>query len=106
MIGQNKIKTNVMNYGITLLKLFSGNNLNYKGKEIILPENKIMSEDFNTFMSKCLTRNCRKRFTWLQLGSLNFVLDNNMEISNIVIITTLILIIILSLYRKLIYLLM
>ena len=84
MIGQNKIKTNVMNYGITLLKLFSGNNLNYKGKEIILPENKIMSEDFNTFMSKCLTRNCRKRFTWLQLGSLNFVLDNNMEISNIV----------------------
>ena len=84
MISQNLIKTNVMNYGITLLKLFSGNNLNYKGKEIILPENKIMSEDFNIFMSKCLARNNRKRFTWLQLGSLNFVLDNNTELSNIV----------------------
>jgi hypothetical protein len=84
MINQNLIKTNVMNYGITLLKLFSGNNLNYKGKEIILPENKIMSEDFNNFMSKCLARNSRKRFAWLQLGSLNFVIDNNTELSNIV----------------------
>ena len=84
MINKNLIKTNVMNYGITLLKLFSGNNLNYEGKEIILPENKIMSEDFNIFMSKCLARNSRKRFTWLQLGSLNFLLDNNTELSNIV----------------------
>ena len=83
MINQNRIKTNVMNYGITLLKLFSGNNLKYQGKEIVLPENKIMSEDFNNFISKCLARNCRKRFAWLQLGSFNFVLDNNTDLSNI-----------------------
>jgi hypothetical protein len=83
-INLNKIKTNVMNYGVTLLKIFSGNNLQIQGKEIILPENKIMSEDFNMFLSKCLARNCRKRYSWLQLGSFNFVLDDNIELSNIV----------------------
>ena len=84
IMNQNRIKTNVMNYGITLLKLFSGNKLEYKGKEIVLPEDKIMSEDFSNFMSKCLARNIRKRFTWFQLGSYNFILDNNVELSNIV----------------------
>ena len=84
IINQNRIKTNVMNYGITLLKLFSGNKLELKGKEIILPEDKIMSEDFSNFMSKCLARNIKKRFTWFQLGSFNFILDNNIELSNIV----------------------
>lgn len=83
-INQNIIKTNVLTYGVTLLKLFSGNNLQIKGKEIILPENKIMSEDFNDFLSKCLTRNTRKRYSWLQLGSCNFVLDDVLEFSNIV----------------------
>ena len=83
-INQNATKTNVLTYGITLLKLFSGDNLQIKGKEIILPENKIMSDDFNEFMSKCLARNTRKRYTWLQLGSCNFILDNNIEFSNIV----------------------
>ena len=83
-INQNRIKTNVLTYGVTLLKLFSGNNLQIKGKEIILPENKIMSEDFNDFLSKCLTRNTRKRYSWLQLGSCNFVLDDVLEFSNIV----------------------
>ena len=84
IMNQNRIKTNVMNYGITLLKLFSGNKLELKGKEIVLPEDKIMSEDFSNFMSKCLSRNIRKRFTWFQLGSYNFILDNNVELSNIV----------------------
>ena len=83
-INQNRIKTNVLNYGVTILKLFSGNNLQIKGKEIILPENKIMSEDFSDFLSKCLARNSRKRFSWFQLGGCNFVLDNNIEMSNIV----------------------
>ena len=36
------------------------------------------------FLSKCLARNCRKRYSWLQLGSFNFVLDDNIELSNIV----------------------
>ena len=53
-LNQNKIKTNVLTYGVTLLKMFTGDNLQIKGKEITLPENKIMSEDFSDFMSKCL----------------------------------------------------
>ena len=81
--NQNKIKINVMTYGVTLLKLFAGNNLQIKGKEIILPENKIMSEDFNKFMSNCLARNNNRRYSWLQLGESNFILDNNIELSNI-----------------------
>jgi len=48
MISQNLIKTNVMNYGITLLKLFSGNNLNYKGK------GKIKNKDRKKNLIKCL----------------------------------------------------
>ena len=83
-INQNVTKINVLTYGVTLLKLFAGENLQLKGKEIILPENKIMSDEFSEFMSKCLARNCRKRYTWLQLGSCNFILDDNVEISNIV----------------------
>ena len=81
---QNKIKTNVLNYGVTLLKLFSGNNLQIKNKEIILPEDKIISEDFSVFLGKCLTRNYNKRASWLGLGSCGFVLDSNIESSNIV----------------------
>ena len=54
---QNRIKTNVLNYGVTLLKLFTGNNIRIKNKEIILPEDKIMSEDFSIFLGKGLTRN-------------------------------------------------
>ena len=80
----NKIKTNVMNYGITLLKLFCGNNFSIKDKEIVLPQNKILSNEFNTFISKCLYRNIIKRFTWLQLGGENFILGNNIEMSNII----------------------
>ena len=82
--NQNRIKINVLTYGVTLLKLFAGNNLQIKGKEIVLPENKIMSEDFSDYMSKCLARNCRKRYSWLQLGGCNFVLDDNIEFSNLV----------------------
>ena len=81
---QNRIKTNVLNYGVTLLKLFTGNNIRIKNKEIILPEDKIMSEDFSIFLGKCLTRNYNKRASWLGLGSCGFVLDSNVESSNIV----------------------
>ena len=83
-ITQNRIKTNVLNYGVTILKLFSGNNLQIKNKEIIIPEDKIMSDDFSCFLGKCLTRNYNKRASWLGLGSCSFVLDNNVESSNIV----------------------
>ena len=82
--NKNRIKTNVMNYGITLLKLLCGNNFAIKDKEIVLPQNKILSDEFNTFISKCLYKNINKRFSWLQLGEDNFILGNNIEMSNIV----------------------
>ena len=80
----NRIKTNVMNYGITLLKLYCGNNYEINNKEIILPKNKILSNDFNNFISKCLYRNINKRYSFLQLGEENFILDNSIQMSNIV----------------------
>ena len=82
--SKNRIKTNVMNYGIVLLKLFCGNTLEIKGKEIILPQNKILSDTFNGFISKCLRRNINNRSSWLELGDDSFILDNNIEISNII----------------------
>ena len=81
--NKNRIKTNVMNYGNVLLKLFCGDNYSIKDKEIVLPPNKILSEKFNNFLSKCLYRNNEKRNTWLQLGENEFILDNNCEMSNI-----------------------
>jgi serine/threonine protein kinase len=80
---QNKMKTNIMNYGITLLKLFSGKNIFIRNKEIALSENIIMSEDFRNFLSKCLTRNINKRSSWKGFENCNFVIDDNIESSNI-----------------------
>ena len=82
--NKNRIKTNVMNYGNVLLKLFCGNNYSIKDKEIVLPQNKIMSDKFIDFISKCLYRNIDKRSSWLQLGENEFILDNNSEMSNII----------------------
>ena len=82
--NKDRIKTNVMNYGITLLKLFCGNNLAIKNKEIILPQNKILSDTFNAFISKCLHRDIKKRYTWLDLGGDEFIMENNAPLSNII----------------------
>ena len=81
---KNRIKTNVMNYGIVLLKLYCGDNLSIKDKEVILPQKKILSNIFNSFISKCLYRNINKRYSWLQLGDEDFLLDNNAQMSNII----------------------
>ena len=69
------LKTNVMNYGITLLKCFYGNNFKIKisDNEIILPENSDMSEDFKKFLSKCLKKNIDKRNSWLELNTDKFI---------------------------------
>ena len=80
---QTKIKTNVMNYGITLLKMFSGNNVTFKGKEIVLPEDKILSDEFQIFLAKCLIRNLSKRATWLELKNYKFVLGKDNTSGNI-----------------------
>ena len=52
-----------MNYGITLLKLYCGNNLTIKGKELILSPNIILSNVFNNFISKSIYKNINKRYT-------------------------------------------
>ena len=46
------MKTNIMNYGITLLKLYFGNNLFMKmnGSLLYLHNNKEMSYDFRNFL--------------------------------------------------------
>lgn len=79
--SKKKNKTNVMNYGIVLLKLFCGNNLGIEGKEIVLPKDKVLSKDFNNFLSKCLHRNIKKRASWMELGSEDFMLNENDDFS-------------------------
>ena len=62
----NPIKTNIMNYGITLLKCFYGNNLklDIEDNKITLPSNKILSKSLEKFLSKCLKKNIMKRASW------------------------------------------
>ena len=69
------LKTNVMNYGITLLKCFYGNNFKIKisGDEIILPECDNMSDDCKKFLSKCRKKNINKRNSWLELKQDKFI---------------------------------
>ena len=81
-INTNKIKTNIMNYGITLLKMYAGNNISMKGKEIVLSEDISLSDDFKIFLGKCLTRNPIKRASWEEIQNCNFVKDDNNEEKN------------------------
>jgi len=73
------MKTNVMNYGITLLKIFFGTKLDMKikGKLLYLPNNKKMSDDFCCFLSNCLYINIRKRKSWNNLIKHSFISTNN-----------------------------
>jgi len=70
-------KTNVMNYGITLLKCFYGNDLKIKIDNISfdLPEKKKLSNKFCKFLSKCLYRDISRRYSWLGLQSDNFLTE-------------------------------
>ena len=60
--SSDPIKTNIMNYGIILLKIFYGKNLklDIEGNEMILPSNKTLSNNFKKFLSKCLKKNILK----------------------------------------------
>ena len=73
------IKTNVMNYGITLLKCFYGKNfeIKIKDEEIVLPDdpNKIFSKEFKSFLSKCLKKNILTRSSWENLKKKDFILN-------------------------------
>ena len=73
------VKTNIMNYGITLLKCFYGNNLklNIEKNEIILPCNKNISNCFKKFMEKCLKTNIMKRSSWIELYDDDFIKSLN-----------------------------
>lgn len=75
----NCVKTNVMNYGMTLLLLVCKNEIEFKDKEIILP--KYISYGFNSFLSKCLYKNKQKRFSWNQLRNEYFLFEGNNELS-------------------------
>jgi len=70
-------KTNVMNYGITLLKCFYGNDLKIKIDNISfdLPQKKSISNKFCRFLSKCLYRDISRRYSWLGLQSDTFVTE-------------------------------
>ena len=76
-------KTNVLNYGVTLLKLSCGNNIEMKNKEIVLPQNINLSNKFKNFIANCVYRDINKRYSWNSIGNDEFVLDNNVEISKI-----------------------
>ena len=68
-------KTNVMNYGITLLKCFYGNKLKIEIDKVSfdLPKNKIISKNFSNFLSQCLFRDISKRGSWNSLNNHEFV---------------------------------
>ena len=79
------IKTNVMNFGITLLKCFYGNDckIRISNNEIILPENINMSKDFRIFLSKFLYKNISKRSSWLEISKDPFIISiSNNPINN------------------------
>ena len=78
----NSIKTNVMNYGVTLLLLLCKNEFKYKDNEITLPKN--VSNKFKSFLTKCLLRNFYKRYYWCHLANEEFLLGSNFEMSNII----------------------
>ena len=73
--SSNPTKTNIMNYGITLLKCYFGNNLKIKIDNISfdLPKKKKLSQQFSIFLSQCLYRNISKRSSWQSLNNHPFI---------------------------------
>jgi hypothetical protein len=76
-----------MNYGITLLKCFYGNNIFIKAdyNSLEIPKGKAISKEFNNFLSQCLCRNISKRSNWFNLYNHPFVknLRNDSKINSI-----------------------
>ena len=70
-------KTNVMNYGITLLKCFYGNKLKIQidKNSFDLPKKKSISKEFSNFLSQCLYRDISKRASWDSLKNHVFLKD-------------------------------
>ena len=60
------MKTNVMNYGVTLLNIYCGKNskIRIKDDKIEFNSDKKISEEFSNFLSKCLLKDIRQRNSW------------------------------------------
>ena len=76
-------KSNILNYGITLFKMYfkEQNDINIKDKIIIIPSTKPMSKEFMSFISKCIYRNIDKRHSWnsFPLDSFVYSISNDNE---------------------------
>ena len=73
--NKKNIKSNILNYGITLFKLYYKDEVNIEinDKTINIPSSKPMSRDFISFISKCIYRNIDKRYSWNSFPLDNFV---------------------------------
>ena len=73
--NKKNIKSNILNYGITLFKLYYKDEVNIEinDKAINIPSSKPMSRDFISFISKCIYRNIDKRYSWNSFPLDNFV---------------------------------
>ena len=76
-------KSNILNYGITLFKMYfkEQNDINIKDKIIIIPSTKPMSKEFMSFISQCIYRNIDKRHSWnsFPLDSFVYSISNDNE---------------------------
>lgn len=81
--NHNLGKINVMNYGVVLLLLITKNEYKFQGEEITLPNNINISNEFISFLSKCLDKIIDKRYCWSQLGYEDFIRVGNNQVNQI-----------------------
>ena len=67
-------KTNIMNFGITLLLMINNNAKNfYENNKFIFKLKQNISQDLNLLLSKCLSPDINNRPTWKELEECNFI---------------------------------
>ena len=68
-------KTSLMNYGITLLKMINNNDdkIFFDNDTFVLKTKNNISEQFNSFLSKCLCPDIEKRPNWKELENDEFI---------------------------------
>ena len=80
--SENPSKTCLMNYGITLLKMINNNdnNIFFTNNKFNLKSKRIISQKFNSFLSKCLCNDIKNRPNWNDLKNDEFLnIYNNKE---------------------------
>ena len=70
------IKTNIMNYGITLLQLLNQNKI-VEEKELYNILDSKLSKNFVNFLKKCTAQNIDERYTWKNFETDNFFNNTN-----------------------------